>query len=144
MKWASTQTGRTVALPSEAQWEYAARGPMNWKYPWGNAWDGRKANHADKSLKNSGMGEATWDYSEDFDGTIFTSPVGYYANASWCGAFDMSGNVWNWCRDTYDEKFYSKTGGIDPINIAPGAAKLLRGGSWYRTSPRDCQASIWA
>lgn len=140
IKWACTQSGRSVSLPTEAQWEHVARGPKAFKYPWGNAWDGTKANHADLTLKNTGKAPDTWTYSNDRDGFAFTSPVGQFKNASWCGAFDMSGNVGQWCQDAYDSKFYANSKTSDPVNDTQGAVRVLRGGSW-NSNPQQCRSS---
>jgi len=116
-KWATKQTGKTVSLPTQAEWEYAARGPENLKYPWGNTWDGTKANHADQTLKTSNAIHSLVGYSDDNDGYVYTAPVGHFKNESWCGAFDMAGNAWQWCGDVI------KTDGNDPD-------RRSKGGSW--------------
>ena len=134
-KWASNQSGKKIALPSEAQWEYAARGPQSLNYPWGNVWDGTKANHLDRTMKNSGLLSNDSAFSSDTDGYVCTSPVGHFQNASWCGAFDMSGNVFQWCQDTLDNKFYANSRRDDPINNEGlNGTRVLRGGAWIAAS----------
>ncbi len=108
-------------LPTEAQWEYAARGPEGRKWPWGNQWD------RDKCCNN----ENPWPKGGTF-------PVGSFPDgASWCGALDMAGNVWQWCKDWYDDKYYAKSPDIDPggpdtgVSVQGlGSCRVLRGGSW--------------
>jgi len=135
--WASKQTGRDVRLPSEAQWEYAARGPKSLEYPFGEKWDGLKVNHRDAALKNSGWQDGGC--SNDNDGYAFTSPVGKFNNASWCGAFDMSGNVWQWVQDW--EADYPSEAQVDPQGPANGQRRIARGGSWH-LSPEHCRAAF--
>ena len=123
--WLSKQTGRDVRLPTEAQWEYAARGPRSLEYPFGEKWDGLKVNHSDAALKNSG-----WKHggTNDNDGYAYTAPVGKFNNASWCGAFDMAGNVWERVQDW--EADYTAEAQVDPQGPANGQRRVDRGGSW--------------
>jgi formylglycine-generating enzyme required for sulfatase activity len=112
-----------VKLPTEAQWEYASRGPQGNNYPWGgtatandfnNGWDQTKCANFFNSYS---VGKSTW-------------PVGSFpAGASWCGAQDMAGNVWQWCTDWSGD--YSSTPVANPTGPTSGYLRVLRGGSWY-------------
>ena len=115
---------RGCRLPSEAMWEYAARGPDNLVYPWGNEF-------------------------------VYDNAVYYYNNAdepadvgsklggiSWVGAYDLSGNVWEWVADWYDADYYSTVadGAVDPPGPEEGSFRVLRGGSWS-SFPNDLRGS---
>lgn len=103
-------------LPTEAQWEYAGRGPEGRVYPWGNA-------APDAMLAN-------------FDSNVGkTTAVGSYtAGASWVGALDMAGNVWEWVADWYAEDYYSNSAQRNPFNNNSSEYKIIRGGGWYNYS----------
>ena len=115
-------------LPTEAQWEYAARGPEGWIFPWGDESDGNRLNFCDV---NCGF---DWNKDGNYnDGYALTSPAGSYIDgASWVGALDMSGNVWEWTADRYSKGYYGSLaeGVLDPAGPSSGWAPVWRGGAF--------------
>lgn len=115
-------------LPSEAEWEKAARGLEGNRFPWGQAPpDGHLVNFADDTL------EEDWADETVDDGFEYSSPVGSYpAGASPFGAFDMAGNVWEWTADWYDPGWYLDRSGEDPQGppSSPTGSRSVRGGSF--------------
>lgn len=120
---------REARLPSEAEWEMAAgfdpAQAVVFRFPWGDAFDGEKANFCDA---NCPMERA--DNSFD-DGHRDTSPVGSYGNGrSPLGLYDMSGNVLEWVADWYDPRYYEDSTDTNPLGPPEGQFKTIRGGSW--------------
>jgi formylglycine-generating enzyme required for sulfatase activity len=128
-KWASAQTGRAVRLPRDTEFAYAARGPSGKIYPWGEKWSGTKANYQDDCYR-SGRSQSKSKPTANNDCFAFTSPVGFYSNASWCGAYDLVGNVWEWCEDLNDRDYYATSPDTDPPPPEKGNGRTVRGGAF--------------
>lgn len=114
-------------LPTESEWEYAARAGSTTEFFWGDdAADGAKyLNAADESGSSTGR---KWTAAFPFnDGFVASSPVGSFEPNAW-GLYDMLGNVWEWCADRFGA--YGTTAVVDPQGAAFGDYRVLRGGGW--------------
>lgn len=110
--WLSSKTGKTYRLPTEAEWEFAARGGTQ-----SQSYNYAGANEPDK---------VAWYISNS---SSVSHPVGL-KKANELGLYDLSGNVWEWCADWFDEAYYKNSPSTNPQGPASGSSSVLRGGSW--------------
>jgi formylglycine-generating enzyme required for sulfatase activity len=162
--WAYDPGIKGYHLPTEAQWEYAARGGLAGKrFPWGDTINQTQANFY------------SYNYSYDVspvknqfhpiwnDGVLpYSSPVGFFdgglkykTNYNWAssltsyqtengsngyGLYDMAGNVWEWCNDWYSSTYYSSSPSSNPTGPTTGTCRVLRGGYWHGSANGCCVA----
>ena len=108
-------------LPTEAEWEKAAKGPNDWRFPWGDL------EPTDRHLN----------YNQVWRGEATLVPVGIYeAGKSPYGAYDMAGNVWEWVADWYDPQYYSNSPASNPKGPTTGTHKVLRSSGWQVETPQ--------
>ncbi len=113
-RWLRATTGENYRLPTEAEWEKAARGTEGRIWPWGDRFESDLCNSAESGL-------------------FELSAVGIFPKGnSPYGCLDMAGNVFEWCQDWFDEDYYNKSPEANPKGPEIGECRVMRGGGWFR------------
>jgi len=138
-RWLTGKTGKNFRLPTEAEWEYGARGGTSTSRFWGDSPNSacKYSNVADKTAKRNW---SDWTVHYCDDGYAVAAPVGSF-NANDFGLYDMLGNVWEWCNDWYGENYYGTSPRDNPVGPSSGKNRVFRGGGWFN-GPRGVRSAI--
>ena len=128
-EWLSEKEGRTYRLPTEAEWEYAAKGGLKGRlFPWGDHKpDGSQCNFADRLEMEKE--KDVWADPNVTDGYAYCAPSKAYPPNGY-GLYNMAGNIWEWCSDWYCKTYYKESPAKDPQGPSSGRLKVIRGGAW--------------
>ena len=139
VRWLSRETGKSYRLPSESEWEYAARGATTARSYWGDASSSQcgYANGVDAAAKRV---YSDWTGAACDDAAVYTAVVGSYS-ANAFSLFDMLGNVWEWAEDCWHENYKGAPSDGTAWRGDDCGHRVLRGGSWYRAPGRLRSAS---
>jgi formylglycine-generating enzyme required for sulfatase activity/tRNA A-37 threonylcarbamoyl transferase component Bud32 len=138
-EWLSQEEGQSYRLPTEAEWEYACRAGRTTRFSSGDDPESLATvgNVADGTAKEK---YPDWTYAiKAKDGFVFTAPAGRFLPNGF-DLYDMHGNVYEWCSDWYDSKYYSVSPSADPPGPSQAADRVIRGGSWVGY-PLSCRSA---
>lgn len=114
-----------VRLPSEAEWEHAARGPQNHRFPWGDRFDSGRCTNSVKPNR-----------------FVSTTRIGSFAPNGY-DLYDMAGNVWQWCRDSYQADYWKpRVAYTNPVNLCETNSRVIKGGSWINNRAEYFRSSM--
>lgn len=141
--WLAQQSGKKIRLPTEAEWEYAARAGTNTASFWGDSPDNvcRYANVYDQMSNKKYKSVLNLTPYNCNDGYAVTAPVGSFQANSF-GLYDMLGNVYEWCADWYEDKYYATSQKYNPLGPSLGSLRVVRGGGWIYNSFGDTRSAL--